>query len=92
MPGMRVSLTARYVSHPAIDFGSRRSAARRPRLGLPHAATVFYRPRMTRTAAPTVAALRPLTARFSFPSVGLLGRVRDRRAALSLGTSRVRRA
>lgn len=92
MPAMRVSLTARYVTHPTIDFGSRRRAAHRPRLGLSRGDTVFHRPRPMRRAAPTVAALRPLTSHFSFPSVGLLGRIRDRRAVLSLGSPRARRA
>ncbi len=91
MPGMRVSLTARYVSHPTIDFGTRRPGERRVRLGLRHTGTVFHGPRAAGACA-TVAALRPLTSRFSFPSVGQLGRVANRRAALSLGMSRVRRA
>lgn len=92
MPSMRVSLTARYVSHPTIDFGPRRAATRHPRLGLARATTVFHRPRATRTAPPTVTTLRAPTSHFSFPSVGPLGRVRDRRAALSLGSPRARRA
>ncbi len=92
MPDMRVSLTARYVSHPTIDFGSRHPGERRLRLGLRHTGTVFHGPRPAGSTGATVAALRPLTSRFSFPSVGQLGRVADRRAALSLGTSRVRRA
>lgn len=92
MPAMRVSLTARYVSHPTIDFGSRRLGGRHRRLGLPRSGTVFYRSRATRVAPPTVTTLRSHTAQFCFPSVGHLGRTRGRRAALSLGSSRVRRA
>jgi hypothetical protein len=92
MPPMRVSLTARYVSHPTIDFGPGRPSTRRPRLGLRRAATVYHRPRSTRQVLPTVASLRTQTSRFHFPSVARPGRVRDRRAVLPLGLSRVRRA
>ena len=91
MPGMRVSLTARFVSHPSIEFGARRAFGPRPRLGLGRAATVYHRPRAARHRLPTVAALRSQTSGFTFPSVGRPGRVRDRRAIPSLGTSRVRR-
>ncbi len=92
MPAMRVSLTARYVSHPNIEFGSRRLGARHRRLGLPRSTTVFYRSRASETAPATVVTLRSLTSRFRFPSVGHLGRIGDRRAALSLGSPRARRA
>lgn len=90
MPAMRVSLTARYVSHPTIDFGSRRPRARRQRLGLPIGTTVFHRPR-ARLAMPSVSALRPLTAAFRFPSVERGGGTADRRVAHSHGSPRVRR-
>lgn len=92
MPAMRVSLTARYVSHPAIDFGSRRVGGRRLRLGLSRGATVFHLPRRLRAAAPTVGALRSHTSQFSFPSVGRPGRTGDHRVAHTSGSPRVRRA
>jgi hypothetical protein len=92
MPAMRVSLTARYVSRPTIHFGTDRVRSRRRRLGLAASATVYHRPRTARTAAPTVASLRPQTSSFSFPSVGLAVRIRDRRTALPLGLQRARRA
>jgi hypothetical protein len=89
---MRVSLTARYVSHPTMEFGARQPAARSPRLGLPTSATVFHRPRAARTVAPTVRALRPVTSGFHFPSVGPAGGFRNRNATLAPGSPRVRRA
>jgi hypothetical protein len=89
---MRVSLTARYVTHPSIDFSSRRPAPSRPRLGLGRAAIVYHRPRGARHSEPSVAALRSQTSGFSFPTVGRSGRVLTRRAPLSLGSSRARRA
>jgi hypothetical protein len=92
MPAMRVSLTARYVSHPIIQFGASRILTRRRRLGLGRAATVYHRPRAARHALPTVDSLRSQTSRFSFPSVGLAGRIRHRRIALPLGVQRARRA
>jgi hypothetical protein len=92
MPAMRVSLTARYVSHPTIQFGPGRTSSQRPRLGLSRAATVYHRPRGARLAMPSVASLRTQTSRFHFPSVARPGRVRDRRAVLPLGLSRARRA
>lgn len=92
MPRMRVSLTARYVSHPTIHFGAERVLSRRRRLGLRPAATVYNRPRARRHAMPSVASLRSQTSQFSFPSVGRAGRVRDRRTALPLGLQRARRA
>jgi hypothetical protein len=92
MPAMRVSLTARYVSHPTIHFGADRVLTRRRRLGLGRAATVYHRPRAHRHAIPTVASLRSQTGRFSFPSVGRAGRIRDRRTALPLSLQRARRA
>jgi hypothetical protein len=89
---MRVSLTARYVSHPTIDFGRRRALGLRPRLGLGRSGIVYHRPRSARHAAASVAALRSQTSGFSFPSVGRPGRVLTRRAPQSLGTTRARRA
>ena len=48
MPAMRVSLTARYVSRPTIDFGRQRASGPRARLGLGRGATVYHRPRAAR--------------------------------------------
>jgi hypothetical protein len=92
MPAMRVSLTARFVSHPSIDFGSGRATRGRPRLGLQAGDTVYHRPRRLRQTVPTIDALRSQTSRFSFPAVGRVGRVRARRPGTPLGTPRVRRA
>jgi hypothetical protein len=92
MPAMRVSLTARYVSRPTIHFASRRGLSRRRQLGLGRTSTVYHRPRPARLAAPSVASLRAPTSRFSFPTVGRAGRIRDRRTALPLGLQRARRA
>ncbi|MGH2455892.1 MAG: hypothetical protein ACRDHD_06505 [Candidatus Limnocylindria bacterium] len=89
---MRVSLTARYVSRPTIHFDGGRASTRTPRLGLRRSATVYHRPRAASHVLPTVAALRSLTSRFHFPSVGRAGYIRDRRAALPLGLQRARRA
>jgi hypothetical protein len=89
---MRVSLTARYVSHPTIHFGAERVLSRRRRLGLGRAATVYHRPRAARHALPSVASLRAQTSQFSFPSVGRAGQTRDRRTSLPLGLQRARRA
>jgi hypothetical protein len=89
---MRVSLTARYVSHPIIDFGSGRSASHRPRMGLRHPTTVYHRPRRTLHVAPTIGSLRSQTSRFRFPSIGQIGRTRARRSSLPLGLPRGRRA
>jgi hypothetical protein len=92
MPAMRVSLTARYVSHPTIQFDRGRAATRSRRLGLGGAMTVYHRPRAARHALPTVGALRSQTSRFTFPSVAHALRVRERRSALPLGLPRARRA
>jgi hypothetical protein len=92
MPAMRVSLTARYVSHPTIHFGSGRAHSRHRQLGLRRRPTVYHRPRIARLAAASVASLRAPTSRFSFPTVGPAGRIRDRRTALPLGLQRARRA
>jgi hypothetical protein len=92
MPVMRVSLTARFVSHPAIDFGARRAAGRRHRLGLRGIRLTYHPSISARHPAPTIAALRSPTSRFRFPSVGSVGRVSPRRAILPLGLPRPRRA
>ena len=92
MPAMRVSLTARYVSHPTIVFGSGRALSRRRQLGLGRTPTIYHRPRTAHLTAPIVASLRVPTSRFSFPTVGPAGRIRDRRTALPLGLQRARRA
>lgn len=88
---MRASLTARFVSHPDIDFGSRRAAARRPSLGLDRAPVTYHRPLSGRVRGASVAALRAYTSTFRFPSVGRVGRVSARRTRLPLGLPRTRR-
>jgi hypothetical protein len=88
---MRASLTARFVTHPAIDFGGRRPGARRPHLGLARAPITYHLPLAARSAGATVAALRPCTSTFRFPSVGRVGRVSARRSRLPLGLPRTRR-
>jgi hypothetical protein len=85
---MRVSLTARLVSHPSIDFGAGRRSAGHARLGLRMGTTVYHRPRRQ---AVTVTALRPQTSRFSFPAVGRVGRVGARRQVPPLGLPRAYR-
>jgi hypothetical protein len=93
MPAMRVSLTARYVSHPIISFGPVRGATTRgPRLGPVRPRTTFHRPRLARLAQPTVAALRAQATGFTFPSVSRPGRLGDRRVNIPLGSPRARRA
>jgi hypothetical protein len=89
---MRVSLTARFVSHPPIHFGRGRHLAARRRLGLSGGTTVYHRPLRRRRALLTVEALRAQTSLFRFPSVGRVGRVRTRRAVPPLGLPRARRA
>lgn len=91
MPSMRVSLVARYVTHPAVHFGSIRRSGRRARLGLRGGPTVYHRPR-SRTASATVSALRTQTSRFRFPAVGRARRLPARRTALPFGLPRGRRA
>jgi hypothetical protein len=91
MPGMRVSLVGRLVSHPSIDFGSRRSV-HRSRLGLDRERTVYHRPRRSTAVAATVSALRSQTSRFRFPAVGRATRLPARRPALPFGLPRARRA
>jgi len=89
---MRMSLMARYVAHPVIDFGSQRRSTGRPRLGLTRGTVVYHRPARTTLSTPSIGALRSQTSRFRFPSVGRIGRVRARRAAESLGLPRAHRA
>lgn len=91
MPAMRVSLVARFVSHPSIDFGSGRASAHRSRLGLARSRTVYHRSRTARTLA-SVAALRSQTSRFRFPAVDRALRVPARRPALPFGLPRARRS
>jgi len=88
MLAMRVSLTARLVSHPSIDFGAGRRSPRRARLGLPMGTTIYHRPR--RQLA-TVTALRSQTSRYSFPAVGRVGRVGSRRQVPPIGLPRAHR-
>jgi hypothetical protein len=92
MPGMRVSLVARLVSHPSIDFGSGRSSVHRSRLGLDRGRTVYHRPRRSTAISATVGALRSQTSRFRFPAVGRATRLPARRPALPFGLPRARRA
>ncbi len=69
---MRVSVVARFVSHPNIEFGAgSRAAGSARRLGLPRTRTVFH-PRRS-SGSLTISALRPATSRFRFPTVGRLG-------------------
>jgi len=89
---MRVSLTARFVSHPFIEFGARRTSGRRPRLGLAASPVTYHPSRPARHQASGLAALRAQTGHFRFPSVGRVGRVGPRRALQSLGLPRARRA
>ena len=92
MPAMRVSLVARFVSHPTIDFGASRRSAHRQRLGLERSPTVYHRPRSAVAPLATVRALRSQTSRFRFPAVGRATRLPARRPALPFGLPRARRA
>ena len=92
MPPMRVSLVARFVSHPSIDFGSSRRSAHRSLLGLARPRTVFHRPRRPQPSTVSVSALRSQTSRFRFPAVGRAARLPARRPALPFGLPRARRA
>jgi hypothetical protein len=92
MPGMRVSVVARLVSHPSIDFGSGHGSVLRSRLGLDRGLTVYHRPRRAIAVAATVGALRSQTSRFRFPAVGRATRLPARRPALPFGLPRARRA
>ena len=89
---MRVSLVARFVSHPVIDFGPGRRSAHRARLGLDRLRTVYHRPRRRLESAATVSALRSQTSRFRFPAVGRATRLPARRPALPFGVPRARRS
>ncbi len=91
MPIMRVSLVARFVAHPSIDFGSVRRSAHRSRLGLDRSHTVYHRPRRSAAPSLTVSALRSQTSRFRFPAVGRATRLPARRPALPFGLPRARR-
>ena len=92
MPTMRVSLVARFVSHPSIDFGSSRRSGHRSLLGPARPRTVYHRPRAAATSLPSVSSLRSLTSRFRFPAVGRAARLPARRPALPFGLPRARRA
>ena len=92
MPGMRVSVVARLVSHPSIDFGSGRGSVLRSRLGLDRGGIVYHRPRRAVPASPSISALRSETSRFRFPAVGRATRLPARRPALPFGLPRARRA
>lgn len=92
MLAMRVSLVARYASHPVIDFGSSRRRAQRPRLGLGRSQVVYHRPRRNAGQLPSIRVLRPQTSRFRFPSVARVVRVVARRPVPPFGLSRARRA
>ena len=92
MPGMRVSLVARFVSHPSIDFGTERRAVSRARLGLDRLQIVYHRPRRAAVSIASVNALRSQTSRFRFPAVGRATRLPARRPALPFGLPRARRA
>lgn len=92
MPGMRVSLVARFMTHPPIDFGTRRPAVHRHRLGLHRPQTVYHQPRRARHLLPTIGALRAQTHGFRFPSVTRLSGVPVRRTTSLFGPSRARRA
>jgi hypothetical protein len=89
---MRVSLVARFVSHPMIDFGTERRSVARPRMSSDRLRVVYHRPRRMATTGVSVSALRSQTSRFRFPAVGRAARVPARRSALPLGLPRVRRA
>jgi hypothetical protein len=91
MPAMRVSLVARFISHPTIDFGAGRRSAHRPRLGLERMRTVYHRPKSAVPSSATIRALRSQTSRFRFPAVGHATRIPARRPALPFGVPRSRR-
>ncbi|HEX5040635.1 MAG TPA: hypothetical protein VFW95_10920 [Candidatus Limnocylindria bacterium] len=88
---MRVSLMARLVSHPSIDFGSGRRAPYRSRLGLDLPRTIYHRPRRAPGSTVSIASLRSQTSRFRFPAVGRATRLPARRPALPYGLPRARR-
>jgi len=92
MPAMRLSLVARFVAHPTIDFGAGRRSRHLPRLGLAATRTVYHRPRSAVVATATVRSLRSQTSRFRFPAVGRATRLPARRPALPFGVPRARRS
>jgi hypothetical protein len=92
MPVMRVSLLARLVSHPPVDFGPDRRPARLPRLTTRLPRTTYHRAHRAGAGAPSVSALRSETSRFRFPAVGRATRLPARRPALPFGLPRARRA
>jgi len=93
MPRMRVSLVARFVSHPSIDFGTERRSVPRARLGLDRLRIVYHRPRRAAMSIASVNALRSQTSRFRFPAVGRAARLPARHhPALPFGLPRARRA
>ena len=92
MRAMRVSLVARFVAHPTIDFGADRRSAHRPRLGLTTTLTVYHRSRGAMARIATVRALRSQTSHFRFPAVGRATRLPARRRALPFGVPRSRRS
>lgn len=91
MPAMRVSLVARFVSHPSIDFGSGRHAARQPHLGHARTRVTYHHRRHMVGAWPSVRALRSQTSQFRFPPLGRLTRLPARRAIPLFGLPRARR-
>jgi hypothetical protein len=92
MPTMRVSLVARFVSHPTIDFGSSRRSGRSSLLASSRGQTVYHRPRRAALSLANVSALRSQTSRFRFLAVGRATRLPSRRRALPFGLPRARRA
>lgn len=92
MPPMRVSLVARFVSHPMIDFGTERRSVARARMGGDRLRIVYHQPRRPAASSASVSALRSETSRFRFPAVGRATRVPARHPALPLGLPRARRA
>jgi len=88
---MRVSLVARFVSHPVVHFGSDRRSGHRAWLGLRAIPTVYHR-RRSRDKSVTIAALRTQTSRFRFPAVGRARRLPARRPAIPFGLPRGRRS
>lgn len=92
MPDMRVSLVARLVSHPSIDFGTGRRSARVPRLRMGVPRTTYHHARRAVPMVPSVSSLRSETSRFRFPAVGRATRLPARRPALPFGLPRARRA
>jgi hypothetical protein len=88
---MRVSLVARLVSHPSIDFGSERRSPRPTRLTGRLPRTTYHRAHGPSAAVPSISALRSATSRFRFPAVERATRIPVRRPA-HFGLPRARRA